>query len=159
LSSGVSRSGDDWKAERESWRLGVQLSIPIFSGGGRDFVNTRMTRIKETIAGENLRQTRHRLGTEIHSAWVDLINARDNLDVRRKYLEASAEQSRIITTKYLNGLISYLEWNRVENEYISAQRSLLNAHRDVALALARWLRTLGRVEEEELLPNAVIGNP
>jgi len=65
------------------------------------------------------------------------------LGVRETYFEATEERAKIDRVKYLNGLITYDDWDRTESAYITAQKSLLTARKTTLLAEAGWYKSYG----------------
>ena len=135
VSAGVSRAGTQWLAADGGWETGLSLSYPLFSGG-RDYYGLKIARAAAQSAEISLRETAQTLFASITASLNDLLDAHGGVGVRKKYLEASTEQSRITTEKYINGLATYQEWYTIENDFISAWRALLSAQRDAALSEA-----------------------
>jgi outer membrane protein TolC len=58
-------------------------------------------------------------------------------------LAASKERAQITQVKYMNGLVNYDEWYRIENTYIQAQKTLLSSQKSAYVAEALWNKTYG----------------
>lgn len=145
LSAGTSRSGPQWAPETGQWNAGLTLSLPLFTGG-RDYYSLKTASSAKTVAQQTLRQMDEQLAVKLNSSYNSFVDAAGNVDVREKYLTASDVQARISTTKYINGLTSYQDWYTIENDYISSQKSLLNARHDAVLAEAQFKNNLGAGE-------------
>lgn len=143
LSGGINRTGQEWMPDKNSWNLGLSLSYNLFNGG-RDVNSLRSSASQKASAMQALRETRQQLAFAVNSALNSFIDAVNYVSVSDKYLKASAEQSKVTTAKYINGLASYSDWYNVENDYINSMRSLLNAKRDALLQEANFNKTLGR---------------
>lgn len=142
LSGSTSKTGEEWVPDNAGWSVGLTLNYPFFQGG-KNFINVISARAGVAAEKETFRQSRLQLAANIDSAYNTYLNSSDNVSVSEKYLAASNEQSKITTTKYLNGLVSYIDWYSVENDYISSMKSLLNAKRDAALGRASFDKVLG----------------
>ncbi|MFC2060951.1 TolC family protein [Elusimicrobiota bacterium] len=145
LSGSVSRSGDNWPPIDDSWGVGLSLSYPFFSGG-RDFYELKSAKLNKLIAENDLENTEHELMLQIESAYNDLIDSMEYYKVREKFYAARKERSEISREKYINGLISYQDWDSIENEFINAEKSILDARYNVFASWAKWLRIIGEEE-------------
>ncbi len=145
MSGRTSRAGSGWPPERGRWSVGLSLSYPFFSGG-KDIYNSKIAKINVSRTKENHRRTKQDILYELQQAYGDLIDSIYNVRVREKYFEASIEQAKISRVKYVNGLISYSDWNIIENDFINSEKNLLNAELDAFTAMASWKKVLGEVE-------------
>ncbi|MBN2407644.1 MAG: TolC family protein [Elusimicrobia bacterium] len=144
-SGSVSRSGAEWFPDQDSWSVGLSLSYPFFSGG-KDFYELKSAKLNWMITENDLENTGYDLMFQIESAYNDLIDSVEFYKVREKYYSARKERSDISREKYINGLISYQDWDSIENEYINAQKSLLDAEYNVFASWAKWLKVVGEEE-------------
>ncbi|MDA3792821.1 MAG: TolC family protein [Elusimicrobia bacterium] len=142
LSGSVSRSGNKWFPEGSSWGAGLSLSYPFFSGG-RDFYNLKSAKLNKLISENSLKNMEHEIMLKIEIAYNDLIDAIAFYKVRQKFYAARTTRSEISRVKYISGLMSYQEWDSIENEFINAQKSLLDARYNVFAAWAKWLKVIG----------------
>ncbi|MFH0807958.1 MAG: TolC family protein [Elusimicrobiota bacterium] len=141
-SAGISQSGNSLPLDGSSWNAGLSLSYPLFSGG-RDMYNLKIAEKSKVIAENTFKESELALYVSLESSWNDLINSIENTSISEKYLEASAEQSRITSEKYMNGLSTYNEWYSIENDYINSERSVLNARMNEIIYDAAWKNILG----------------
>jgi len=144
VGASISRSGNVFPPphDNENRSISIGATWQIFRGG-KDYFSYMASREDEKILEDNLRALKLSVASSLESAWRNLIDAYENLEVAKKYLDAARTQTEIITTRYLNGIATYQEWYQVENDYISAEKSLLNASRDVILSEAYWKNLLG----------------
>jgi len=143
LSGGYSRSGDEWFPERSGWNLGLSLSYTLFNGGAR-IADVKTAANAAQIAQENLKNTANSLKAKAVSNYNSLADYYENVAVREHYLKASAQQAEISARKYVNGLSTYQDWYSIENDYISAQKTLLDAKKSAVLEKARWDNFIGK---------------
>jgi len=142
LQSGYSKSDSIWPPENGRLNSSLNISYEFFNGGSS--INDIYIVAKDIkIAQENLRKVEQEKLTSLLSAKETYQAAQEELLVRQKYLEASQEQSKIITAKYVNGLATYQDWYTVENDFISAQKALLSSKTQAAIAQGRWINILG----------------
>lgn len=141
-SGNLSRSGDTWMPETEKWSASISLSYSFFNRGKALF-DISIEKLNRGAAEESLKNTYLKKSAETESSYYSYIDAVENLKVRQKYLEASEEQSKIITEKYLNGLVSYQSWYYVENDYINAQKAFLEAKKNLVIAESKLKNVLG----------------
>ncbi len=142
LSAGTSRSGTSFWPDGSRWNAGLTLSYPLFTGG-KTSGGIAIARTQKNIAGESLKQTELTLEMKLRRSLKSLTDAHKLISIRKQFLEASALQSEIVRSKYMNGLSSYQDWYTIENDYISARKALLNATREAALDEAQWKNDLG----------------
>jgi len=145
FSGSASRSGAEWPLERARWNLGLSLSYPFFSGG-KEIYDLKIAQIDKVKSEENLRGIRQETLFKLEQAYNGLIDAVGNVKVREKYFIASEERAKISRVKYINGLISYQDWDTIENEFINSKKSLLDAEFNASVAWAEWKRVLGEEE-------------
>ena len=145
FSGGASRSGAEWPLERARWNVGLSLSYPLFSGG-KTIYDLKIARTDKVKSEENLREVKQQILFQIEQGYNVLIDAVENVEVRNKYFIASEERAKISRVKYINGLISYQDWDAIENEFINSKKSLLDAEYNAFVASAEWKRTLGEEE-------------
>lgn len=142
LRGGIDRSGDDWPPDNDAWSIGASLSVPLFTGGQN--IN------KLSSAKAALRQSEAQLETaeqsallDLKTAWTNLRNEQQSRAVQAEFLEAARVRAEIAREQYANGLLSFQNWDQIEDELIQSQQSLLSSDRDAAIAEAEWDRVRG----------------
>ncbi len=142
--SGTTGNGDTrFFPGNNRWSIGVALVIPLFAGG-RDYYATKSAYADlkaATLAKENaFRQGRANL-------FDSLANYREAVQrwkVDKTFAEAVLARAKIAREKYNNGLLSFEDWDVIENDLIARQRNLLQSQRDRIVAEAAWEQLLGR---------------
>ena len=137
-----SRSGSDWPPDNNRWSAGLNISYSFFPGG-RNIFDVNIAKINELIAESTFKETTQQLSIKLDSAINSYIDSTENIQVRERYYTASKEQSDITSAKYISGLTTYQDWYVIENDYISAQKSILNAKRDALLSKAQLDNVMG----------------
>lgn len=142
LSASHRKSGSDWPpgSESNSWSLSLSYS---FFPGGSNFAERAIYGARLDKAREDFEETKNDLTYELQQRYNDLIDALEALEVAKVSLMATEERAKIARVKYLNGLMLYDEWDRIENNYIQAQKSLLSYRKAALSAEALWHKTYG----------------
>ncbi|HMP76260.1 MAG TPA: TolC family protein [Kiritimatiellia bacterium] len=143
LRAGLDRSGEDWPPDNDAWSVGATLSIPLFTGG-RNISQLAAARAGLRQAEASLRQTGQNVLLDLESAWAALRDAIQQRDVQAAFREAAEVRADIARAQYENGLLSFQNWDQIEDELIQSRQNLLARERDAALAAAEWDRVRGR---------------
>lgn len=142
LSGSISRFDDKWTPDKQSWDAGISVSYRLFAGGKSYFdIKTAANQMAE--AAENFKNTANRLKAKCTANYNALIDCLENVNVREYYLEASKLQAEISQNKYINGLSTYQDWYSIENDYINAQKTFLDAKKAAVLEKALWRNFIG----------------
>lgn len=143
--TGALGSGGSYFFPRDSsrWSVGVALVIPLFNGGTDYYALKSATefRTAATLGKENA----FRLGsTKLRQALTSYHVTVRKLEVDRRFLDAASVRSRVAREKYNNGLLSFEDWDLIENEYINRQKTYLGSERDRIVAEAFWEQSQGK---------------
>lgn len=142
LSGAYRNSGTDWPPTSSSNSWSLSFSYPFFSGGANiadriiSFVQYDQSR-QDFIASSN------DLRYGIEAACRNLSDAIEAVKIARLSLAAASLRAEIARTKYLNGLMNYDSWDIIENDYISAQKTLLAKKKAALYAEAAWHNSYG----------------
>ncbi|MCM2323949.1 MAG: TolC family protein [Oligoflexia bacterium] len=143
LTASTTRNGDGWFPGNPRWSLGATLSWPFFSGG-KDYYATGSALATRAAAaatrGDVDRQTLARL-RQAHAAYGE---ASEKLKVDESFREAALKRAEIARGKYNNGLMSFEDWDLIENDLILRERAVLQSRRDRVAAEAAWLQVQGK---------------
>jgi len=142
LSGRWSKSGDEWPPERESSSWSLNLSYSLFPGGS-NFIDTIIYDIRLDKAREVFEKSTKDVRYSLEESYKGFENALESLEVRKKSLAASEERAKIARVKYLNGLMTYDEWDRIERDYVNAQKTLLTSQKGALMAEAAWHKSYG----------------
>lgn len=125
-SQSLSWSGDREFPDRNSWSLGVSLSIPLFSGGiTHYFYNVKSAKTSVLAAEENLRDAKLSLDSSIKNAYFGLLNACDTVEAGEGVLKAGEERYKEAQINYMSGNISFIDLETVEQNMVDAQQNQL----------------------------------
>lgn len=138
----VSRSDDVFFPQENSWSVGVNLSYPFFPGG-RNIMNVRSAQTDERRYALLARSQWQQALLNLKQAHADYQDAHEKLRVQREFLQAAELRAEISRNQYALGLLSFDNWDIIENDLITQQKAELAARRDVLLALAAWEKARG----------------
>ena len=141
-SASATRSGESWMPERDDWFVGLSLSFPFFPGG-RNVMEVRSARAEVRRSEESLAVTAAETALSLEKAFADYEESFEQTEVETAYLEAARVRAEIARTQYDSGLTTFEEWDRIENELITRQKSELNSRKAVVVAEAAWDKTRG----------------
>jgi len=79
----------------------------------------------------------------LEEAWKNFRDASEKVDVQKKFLDAAAERARIADAQYSAGLVSFNDWTIIEDNFVSAKKSFLNARSNLLTAEAAWVQAKG----------------
>ncbi|MDD5557391.1 MAG: TolC family protein [bacterium] len=146
----ATRAGGSWPPREDEWRLGVNLSYPLFEGRRRVSEVAR-TRAALSQAEEDERSGRDGVILTMEETWTLLQDAREQAGVQLEFLVAAVERSKIARAQYANGLINFDDWTIIEDALVRARKSFLNAVAAAELAEANWIQAQGYTLEDEPL--------
>ncbi|MGK5083331.1 TolC family protein [Bdellovibrionota bacterium FG-1] len=143
LTGSVGKQGAEWFPQNNRWSMGVGLSYSFFSGG-KDFYSTRSAIAAHQAASQTLANTDRVVLTKLKQAWSSYVEAVEKLKVDVSFLEAAKTRADIGRGKYNNGLLSFEEWDLIETDLISREKTALQSERDRVIAEAGWEQALGK---------------
>lgn len=137
------RTGPDWFPETSKWSLGVGLTIPLFNGG-KDYYGTKAAtqtwKAALSTRENSLRQSLVLL-KQNHTAFIEAVQ---KLEVDRSFREASESREKIAKEKYNNGLLTFDDWDIIENDLILREKAFIQSERERIVAEASWEQALGK---------------
>jgi outer membrane protein TolC len=142
LTGTVAREGSDWLPDDSRRSVGLTLNIPLFSGG-RDYYGTQsaLSTLDATTSSKN--DTARQVLVSLKQTHAAFVEALERLRVDQSFLEAATMRAEIARAKYASGLMSFEDWDRIENDLIQRQRAELTSRRDRVNAEAAWEQALG----------------
>jgi outer membrane protein TolC len=118
------KNGSNWPPDRSQWSAGVNVSVPIFSGG------SQVAAVKKSESAYNQARAEERNGRAsviltLAETWANLQDALGQLGVQQKFLAATEERSKIAEAQYKIGLMAFDNWIIIEDDLIRAKMSRL----------------------------------
>ena len=118
------------------------VSVPLFTGGSNCF-NYRASESEVRKLKADEQATREKVLLDLEQKWNDWQNSIGQTAVRRKFVEAAEERSRIAESQYSIGLIQFDNWIIIENELALAKKYYLDALASELVAEAAWIQAQG----------------
>ncbi len=129
--------------EGQVWALGVNLTLPVFSG----FATQEQVREADAIIhGVEAQQKnlRMQIAKEVDSAWLGITEAQARLAASNKEMGAAQESQRLAMERYREGLGTMIEAVDAQAQALTAETAQIQAGYDQRIARARLERALGR---------------
>lgn len=139
----VTKRLDDRADGDVNWSAGLDVTLPIFNGLN-NYYSTRSAAATHRAARYNQASVRQKNLTSIKDAWNSYVESVKALEVSRKLLDAARARAEISRSRYNNGLITFENWDIIENDLISRERAMLETERDRVIAEANWELAQGR---------------
>lgn len=142
LTGSIGKSDSVFPPENDRWSVGVSLTIPIFSGG-RDYANELSARYRRVAAEVNRTTVSFQMIVKLKQAYSQFRLAIEKVKVDEKFKQAAQMRSEIAKKKYNNGLMSFDDWDVVENDLIQREKNSLTSSRDRVVGSASWDQAQG----------------
>jgi outer membrane protein len=125
------------------WGVGLNLTVPLFSGF------SSVEQVREATAAINsieARQNSLRLQIikEVESAWLGVNEAAARMVSTEKEVAAANESKSLAEGRYQEGVGSIIEVTDAQSQALDAQTSNIQAKYDFYIALARFDRAVGK---------------
>lgn len=143
LSGSVGRTGDNWNPDGTHRSVGLNLNVPLYSGG-RDYYATKSAVSSLEAAASNTDSAEHQLVVRLKQTYASYVESAEKLKVDQAFLDASVTRADIARTKYNNGLMTFENWDIIENDLMQRQKSFLQSQRDRVVAEAAWEQAQGK---------------
>jgi len=143
-SGSMFRQGPTFFPQGDRWSVTVGVSYPIFSGG-KDYYAMKANNSALEAAKRNRESVESLRISRLQQALQTYRAAIENAKVSESLLEASTVRAQIARVKYNNGLLSFDQWDIIENELISRQKDVLQTRYDSEIAQAAWEQQTGEV--------------
>ena len=143
LTGNVVKQGPSYFPERERWAVALTLTIPIFDGL-RDMGTYKGSVLSKYAAEGKKKNTLLELLPRLREAQNLARQSDIKYSIDEKFKNASGTRAEIARAKYNNGLITFEDWDIIENELIQRQTSFLQSKRDRVVRYATWENLLGR---------------
>lgn len=143
LNGGTTYTGQRFFPDNQRWTIGASLTIPLFNGG-RDLYGT-LSASESLKASAFAKENALRGGlTRLEQVLSDFELAVQKVKVDHAFLEAAHLRAKIAKEKYNNGLLSFEEWDIIENDLIVREKNVLQSERDRIVAEAQWEQVQGK---------------
>jgi outer membrane protein TolC len=122
------------------WSLGVQLSLPLFSGGAR---RADVRRGSETLAAlrRTRESTREKIELRIRASLFQIAATSSAIDLSAQAAEAAHRNLELVSDSYEQGVVSILELLDAQNAALISDQVAANAVFDFLIDLMEVQRT------------------
>jgi outer membrane protein TolC len=122
--------------------VGLKLTFPFWPGG-KNVHEYQQSKANLAEAEATLFGTENTLVAELTQVLLDLRNAAEDVLVQQALLRASEIRAEISRAQYANGLLSFDNWDIIEDDLITRSKLLLDVQRNALVAEAAWWRKSG----------------
>ncbi len=137
------RIRNNWQTDINRWSTGVNLTVP-FLNGGKTYYDIKSAKAEYLRTKEVLVSTDNQVTFNLKKAYTDFKNAVENIEVQKQILEASETRAEIARSQYGDGLLSYQDWDLIENDLINSQKNLLSSLNNAIITEATWEQAQGK---------------
>ena len=148
LRGSIGRQSDDGSFRQERWSAGLTLTIPLFNGG-RDWYGVGSASALASSAEAQFSGAIKQLLANLTQSYLNFVEAAQALKVNATFVDATETRAEIARRKYENGLLSFEDWDIIENDLINRQRTYLQSKRDRVLAERAWRQATSQEEPLE----------
>lgn len=142
LIGSIGKTDSQFPPENDRWSVGLNLTIPIFSGG-RDYANELSARYRRVAAEVNRTTVSYQVLVRLKQAYTQFRLAIEKIKVDEKFRSAAQMRSDIAKKKYNNGLMTFDDWDVVENDLIQREKNMLTSTRDRIVGQGNWEQVQG----------------
>lgn len=135
--------------ESSNWLVGVQVTVPIFTGGMRSARHAEAVALADK-AQSNLIGVRQQVARQVQSAWLGVTSGA--AQVRALEQAHKSAQARLASTRMGrdNGARTTLDLLNAETDFYSAERALRQAQCNLLINQLRLAATAGALDENQL---------
>lgn len=143
VNGSIGRSDDDSLIPKnDQWSVSTALSYPLFTGG-QHWYGVRGAKADQRKAEDTLNDTENQMVATLEDRFVAWQDAAERTEVQNEFLKAAEVRAAIARAQYQNGLLSFEDWDLIENDLIDKQKAMLASQRDAVYARAAWEKALG----------------
>ncbi len=143
LTGTVAREGQAWYPDKDLRTVGLNLTIPLYSGG-KDYYTTKSAAASLEAASSNKDNVEYQLLVQLKKSYAGYVESAEKLKVDQAFLDAAITRAEIARSRYNNGLATFEDWDRIENDLIQRQKTILQGQRDRVAAEAVWEQAQGK---------------
>lgn len=143
LTQSLSRIEKESRLANNTWAIGASLSFPLFSGG-KDYYSYKSVSEDYRASIMNRKNIEVSSVGKLKDAYTKYVEAVMKIEVDEAFIMAANSRERIAKVQYNNGLITFTDWDIIENDLINRQKNLLQSQRDRVSAEALWEQVQGK---------------
>lgn len=143
VSGSIGRSDDDSLIPKnDQWSISTAIAYPLFTGG-QNWHSVRSAKAETRKAEETWHDIGNQMVATLEERFVAWQDANERTEVQDEFLKAAEVRAQIARAQYQNGLLSFEDWDLIENDLIDKQKAMLSSQRDAVIARAAWEKALG----------------
>ncbi|MEI8347438.1 MAG: TolC family protein, partial [Pseudomonadota bacterium] len=143
LTGSTGRTDDQWSPQNKNWSIGVGVTIPLFNGG-KDYFATQAAYSNYRTAVFSKQNAFRQAIMKLKQTYNSYLEAVQKLEVDRAFTDAALTRAKVARETYNNGLLSFDDWDTIENDLINRQKALIQSERDRVIAEATWEQAQGK---------------
>lgn len=124
------------------WSMELTLTLPLFNGG-KDYSATRSAAATNRAAVQTRTNAERNSIVKLRQAYSDYVDSVEKARIDDDFKKAAEVRAEIARSKYNNGLMTFEDWDRVENDLIDRQKNAINSARNRVNAESVWEQTQG----------------
>lgn len=132
-------------ADETDWNLGVQLSLPLFSGGARRAVVRRDSATLSSLR-RTRDSTREKIELRIRAALFRLAGSSAAIDLSAKSADAARKNLELVTDAYARGVVSILDLLDAQNAALVSDQVAANSVFDFLIDLMEAQRATVNID-------------
>ncbi len=143
LSANVGKTDEFFFPQGTRWTVGVTLTWSLFNGF-KDSTQLQIAKSKSLSAQYDLSSKSLSILSTLQQRRSELRLAIEKIGLEEKFRDAAQLRAEIAEKKYVNGILSFDDWDQVESERIQHQKSILSSHLDLRNSEANLEKILGK---------------
>ena len=121
----------------------LSLSIPLYNGSKGSY-DRESAKLSLTIAEIALSQAKNQVRLDLKKAWVSALDTLENVAMQNTLVTVALIRSEIAEAQYNTGILSFDNWDIIENDLISQQKLALINQRNASTSLASFENIQGK---------------
>lgn len=142
LSGTLGKTDNQFFPNQDRWSVGANLSWALF-GGGKDYYSIRSSAASLSANQKKLTSVDRQLLVTLRKAYNSYVEAVEDFKVNEAFLQAAKSRAEIAQNKYNNGLMTFDEWDIIENDLIAKTKIYIQSKRDRMILEAAWEQATG----------------
>ncbi|MEO5909300.1 MAG: TolC family protein [Pelobium sp.] len=137
--------GDLYKNSFPTTVIGLQLNVPIFSGGQK-YQKVKQAQYTVLKSQNDLSQAKNSINLDIKNSITSYTNSLSSLDNQQRNLDLASEVLRVSKIKYEQGVGSSIEVTQAQTSLKEAQNNYINALYDALISKVDTERATGIIK-------------
>ncbi len=127
--------------------LGINVTVPFFNGG-KNVNAIRKAKADYDAAEQAAQGARDEAIALLATAWASFMDAIEDVEVRKQFVEAARKRAEIIRAEYATGLVNFTDFDAAEQENANAEIDYVQSLANVFIQQANWEKTRGATLED-----------